>query len=127
MVNQSKLKDPHCWANWRSSRAVGTIETARNRKKMVRAINNAQGVEIIRNGKSVYLIGHFSSGSSSEMVLTLSEASNLLSSGVFKIPGVCGKVLIESKMVRIWFKPIMGADLICLGTQDFINKLRQIL
>jgi hypothetical protein len=94
---------------------------------MVRAINNAQGVEIIRNGKSVYLIGHFSSGSSSEMVLTLSEASNLLSSGVFKIPGVRGKVLIESEMVRAWFKPVQCSDLVCLGTRDFVTKLRQIL
>lgn len=128
MANQSKLKDPRYLAKWRSSGAVGTIETAKYRNgRMVKAINNAQGVQIIRDGASVRFIGTFSRGHQSEMALTFSEADNLLNTGLYEIPDGYGKVLIESKMVRIWFKPVQGCDLVCLKPRDFIRKLKKAL
>lgn len=127
MPNQSKINNPRYWAIWRNSGAIGTVRTAKHWNKMIKAINNAQGVEIIRDGESIRFIGHFSSGSRSEMILTLIEAANLIRSGKFKIPGVYGKILIETKMVRIWFKPVQNYDLVCLETRDFVRKLRRAL
>jgi hypothetical protein len=125
-MNQSKANDPRFWKKWRKAGAIGTIETAQ--PGMVRAINNAKSVIIIRDGESVHLIGHFSTGENSEMTLTLTEAGNLLNTGLFKIPGIYGKVLIEQKKVRIWFKPShSGSDLICLKPKNFVRKLKEVL
>jgi hypothetical protein len=129
MLNQSKGKDARSWEKWRNSGAVGTIHTAlMNRQGMIKAINNARGVEVIRDGDSVRFIGHFSTGDRSEMTLTLFEADNLLNTGLFKIPGVYGKALIEREMVRIWFKPSpKGADLVCLNPWNFVRRLKEAL
>ncbi|MFA5986519.1 MAG: hypothetical protein WC819_04215 [Parcubacteria group bacterium] len=126
-MNRSKVNDSRLWEIWQKSGAIGTIKTARHRKRMIKAINDARGVEIVRDSESIRFIGHFGLGNKSEMILTLADATNLLNSGLFETSGAYGKVLIEAKMVRAWFKPVQGNDLICLGTRDFVSNLRQIL
>lgn len=86
-MNQSKVKEARFWAVWHEYGAVGTMRTALNRQEMIEAINNARGVEIIRDDEAVRFIGHFGSGDRSEMALTLTEADNLLNTGLFKLPG----------------------------------------
>ena len=102
-------------------------KSSRYMRSALLAANNAQGIEIIRDDDSILFIGRFSSGETSEMVLTLTEVSNLLSSGSHEVLGAEGRIFIRGEMAYAYFEPTKSnCDLVCLRPRAFKRKLRKI-
>lgn len=97
---------------------------------MIKSINGAQGIKVIREGDKVRFIGHFKEGITSEMVITVADARSIIeSTGTNEIykNGVCvGLIGNEPQGTTFFFPPNQNYDLIVvssLGLKRVVKRL----